>query len=212
MYQKGLLMTDTSTPMSVNHSKVEDAFAFLLGTAICALGVQFLGFHQFITGQTAGLGTLLTYLSDWPFGVWFFLLNLPFYLLAKVKMGWAFTIRSFIAVALVSAFSEVFAQLIAFNALPPALSAALGGALIGSGIVVIIRHNASLGGIGVLALYLQDSTGFKAGWTQLIFDIGLFGTALLLFPLDAVLWSLLGAVITNVIIAFNHRKDRYIAR
>ncbi len=197
---------------SIDHSFREDVLAFVLGTALCALGVQFLAFNAQITGQTAGLAVLLTYLTEWRFGVWFFVINLPFYALAYWKMGWRFTYRSFIAVALVSAMAELWAETISFAVLPAPIGALLGGALIGIGLVVIIRHNASLGGIGVLALYLQDATGFRAGWTQLIFDGCLFAVALIFFPIETVALSLLGAAVTNVVIALNHRKDRYIAR
>lgn len=194
------------------HSLLEDAQALVLGTALCALGVLFLTSAQLITGQTAGLGTLLTYATGWSFGLWFFVVNLPFYWLAWVRMGAQFTLKSFGAVALVSALSELFSQTITFAALPLWLAAPIAGALVGIGLIVIFRHGASLGGIGVLALYLQDRTGFKAGHTQLIFDGVLFVVALAFLPWQVVAWSLLGAVVTNLIIATNHRKDRYIAR
>ena len=197
---------------SVAHTPLEDVQAALLGTALCALGVQFLGHAQLVTGQTAGLGVLLSYTTGWSFSVWFFVLNLPFYVLALMRMGVSFTIKSFAAVALVSILSEVFAAAIRFDSLPVWLASPLAGALIGIGLIVIFRHGASLGGIGVLALYLQDKTGFKAGWTQLIFDGALFGAALLYLPWQTVAWSLLGAVVTNLIIATNHRKDRYVGR
>ena len=201
-----------SDTKSIDHTKLEDVLAFVVATSLCALGVQFLAFNQLITGQTAGLGVFLAYLTDIRFGIWFFVINLPFYILAKIKMGWAFTIKSFIAVALFSLLSEFLSSVMDISTLPVPVGAALSGLLIGLGLVVIIRHGASLGGIGVLALYLQDSTGFRAGWTQLIFDVLLFGVALLVFPISTVLWSLVGAALTNVIIAFNHRKDRYVAR
>jgi uncharacterized membrane-anchored protein YitT (DUF2179 family) len=73
------------------------------------------------------------------------------------------------------------------------------------------RHGASLGGIGIVALYLQDATGFRAGWTQLIFDACLFGLALFVRDWQAVAWSALGALVLNLVIALNHRRDRYIA-
>jgi uncharacterized membrane-anchored protein YitT (DUF2179 family) len=66
--------------------------------------------------------------------------------------------------------------------------------------------------VGVLALYLQDRIGFQAGWTQLLFDACLFGVALFVLDPWLVLWSLMGAVVANVIIAVNHRKDRYVGR
>ena len=196
----------------LRHTLSEDIQAFCLGTSLCALGIQFLSHGGLITGQTAGLGVLLTYLTHLSFGVWFFVLNLPFYLLGWLQMGARFTIRSFIAVAMVSGLSELFARLIRFDTLPDLLAAPLAGALIGVGLLSIFRHGASLGGVGILALFLQDRTGFKAGWTQLIFDAVLFAVALLVLPTLPVLLSLLGAFVTNAIIAVNHRKDRYIGR
>lgn len=58
---------------------------------------------------------------------------------------------------------------------------------------------------------VQDSTGFRAGYVQLIADGVIFSVAVFLFPLPVVLWSLLGAVVLNMIIAINHRRDRYVA-
>jgi uncharacterized membrane-anchored protein YitT (DUF2179 family) len=75
----------------------------------------------------------------------------------------------------------------------------------------MFRHNGSLGGLGVLALLVQDSTGFRAGYVQLIADGVIFAVALFLFPLATVGWSLLGALVLNMVIAINHRRDRYIA-
>ncbi len=202
----------TEPHKSLQHSLTEDAMAFILGTAMCALGVLFLTHLGLITGQTAGLGVLLSYLTGWPFGWVFFVVNLPFYILAWLRMGPRFTVKSFIAVAMVSGFAELFPKLIALDTLNVPLGAALAGAMIGLGLIVLFRHGASLGGIGVLALYLQDKTGFRAGWTQLAFDAALFACAALVLDLWLVLWSLLGAVVVNLIIAVNHRKDRYIGR
>nr|WP_309568077.1 hypothetical protein [Psychromarinibacter sediminicola] len=58
---------------------------------------------------------------------------------------------------------------------------------------------------------MQDTTGFRAGYVQLIADAVIFAAGFLLFPVPVVLWSLLGAVVLNLVIAFNHRRDRYIA-
>ncbi len=186
--------------------------AFALGTAMCALGIQFLGHAGLITGQTAGLGVLLSYVSDLGFGVWFFIINLPFYIFGYLRMGTKFTFKSFIAVGFLSIFATVFEHILVIEHMPVYLAALLAGACSGLGLMVIFRHGASLGGIGVLALYLQDRTGFQAGWAQLIFDAGLFLIAFFLLPFDLMFWSLICAAATNVIIGFNHRQDRYIAR
>ncbi|MEM1066976.1 MAG: YitT family protein, partial [Pseudomonadota bacterium] len=96
--------------------------------------------------------------------------------------------------------------------LDPALGAALSGAMIGLGLIVLFRHGASLGGVAVLALYLQDRIGFQAGWTQLIFDALLFAAAVFILDPVLVVYSLAGSIVVNLIIAVNHRKDRYIGR
>lgn len=69
----------------------------------------------------------------------------------------------------------------------------------------------SLGGIGVVALLVQDGTGFRAGHGQPVADAAIFDAAVLLSPATLVLWSLFGAVVLNLVIAVNHRRDRYIA-
>ena len=203
----------TNEPHKVlRHSLLEDVQAFLLGTSLCALSVQMLTHLGLITGQTAGLGVLISYLGDWSFGIVFFVINLPFYLLAWLRMGPVFTIKSFIAVGLVSAMTAIFPTLISFDAINPLFGAAMAGAMAGLGLIVLFRHGASLGGIGVLGLFLQDRIGIQAGWVQLGFDALLFAAAFFVLPWQMVGASLLGAVIVNVIVASNHRKDRYVAR
>lgn len=194
------------------HRWWEDALAFVLGTVLCALGVTMLTHAGLITGQTAGLAVLVSYVTDWSFGAVFFAVNLPFWVLAIVQMGRRFTLRSIIAVAMLSAFAEALPRLVVFEFLPPPVGAALAGAVIGVGLLVLFRHGASLGGVGVLALWLQDRAGVQAGWVQLAFDAVLFAVAAFVLALPLVIWSLAGAAIVNVIVAVNHRKDRYVAR
>ncbi len=196
---------------SINHTIAEDAQAFALGTTMCSLGLLILTNLGLITGQTAGLAVLLSYLTGIKFGLLFFLVNIPFYVLAYMRMGMRFTIKTFIAVALLSVIADQLPNFVQFSEIDPLVGTLIMAGVTGLGLMVLFRHGASLGGIGVLALYLQDKTGFRAGHTQLIFDACLFTVAFFVLPLPMVLYSLLGAVIVNLIIATNHRKDRYVA-
>ncbi len=196
---------------SINHTLAEDAHAFALGTTMCSLGLLILTNLGLITGQTAGLAVLLSYLTGMKFGLLFFLVNIPFYVLAYMRMGLRFTIKTFIAVALLSVIADQLPNFVKFSEIDPLVGTLIMAGVTGLGLMVLFRHGASLGGIGVLALYLQDKTGFRAGHTQLIFDACLFTVAFFVLPLPMVLYSLLGAVIVNLIIATNHRKDRYVA-
>lgn len=211
-------MTDeTATPQNRephranHHSLLEDAIAFVIGTMMCSFSVAILGHLGLITGQTAGLALLLSYAGGWPFGLVFFVVNLPFYVLALLRMGLRFTLKTFVAVGLVSAQMAVVPELVQFEALEPVYGAALAGIMAGAGLLILFRHGASLGGIGVLALLLQEKTGLQAGWTQLIVDALIFIAAFTVIAPDLVALSLFGAVLTNVAIAMNHRRDRYTA-
>lgn len=210
-------MTDKATSLSTEphraagHSLLEDAIAFVIGTMMCSFSVAILGHLGLVTGQTAGLALLLSYAGDWPFGVVFFAVNLPFYALAFLRMGLRFTIKTFIAVGLVSAQMAVVPELVQFASLDAVYGAGLAGIMAGAGLLILFRHGASLGGIGVLALLLQEKMGLQAGWTQLIVDALIFTVAFAVIAPDLVALSLFGALLTNVAIAMNHRRDRYIA-
>lgn len=195
-----------------HHTPLEDGLAFLTGTGLVALSVMFLKSAGLITGQIAGLSLVLSYASGWSFGLLFFVLNLPFYGFAIARMGWRFTIKTFLAVALLSVLSELLARFVTVEITHPALAAFLAGITAGTGLLVLFRHGATLGGVGILALYIQDHLGIRAGIIQLGFDAFVFVTAMFLFPAPVIGWSLAGAVLLNILILLNHRRDRYIAK
>lgn len=201
-----------SNPRPERHSLIEDVQGIAVGATLVALSVQFLNASGLFTGQIAGLAIIATHPTGWSFGTLFFLMNLPFYALAIVQLGWRFTVKSLVAVSLMSALADLFPLLFSLEGVPPGLGAALFGILAGAGLLALFRHGATLGGVGIVALWLQDRNGIPAGRTQLVFDLGVFALALLLFDWRTVAWSLLGAAILNQIITMNHRRDRYIAR
>ncbi|MBS0122762.1 YitT family protein [Thetidibacter halocola] len=205
-----MLLLDMPPPD--RHRPWEDAQGIVIGATLVALSIQFLRASELFTGQIAGLSLLIAYPSGWSFGAVFFVLNLPFYALAITQLGWRFTLKSFAAVTLMSTMAELLPLVLTVNTLHPALGAALFGVLAGVGLLSLFRHGATLGGVGIVALWLQDTRGIRAGNTQLLFDLCVFAVALALFPWERVAWSLLGAVILNAIITINHRRDRYIAR
>ncbi|MFN7223580.1 MAG: YitT family protein [Paracoccaceae bacterium] len=193
------------------HSPIEDAQGLGLGVFLCTLGLQFLTHAGLITGQTAGIAVILSYVTGWGFGPVFFVINLPFYVLAWFRLGPAFTAKSLISVTALSVGVEVMPMGFQIGHLSTPLAAVIFGALTGLGLLAMFRHNGSLGGLGMLALLVQDRFGFRAGYVQLCADAVIFAVAFALFPARVVVWSLLGAVVLNLIIAINHRRDRYVA-
>ena len=168
----------------VRHPLWEDGLALLTGTALVALGIAFYSHAGLLTGGTVGLAFLLKYLAGWSFGPVFFLLNLPFYALAIWRMGWQFTLRTVCAVGLVSLFAELTPQWVRFAELNVVYAAVFGGFAIGIGLLILFRHRASLGGVNILALFLQERFGLRAGTFQMGIDALIVMAAVCVVPAD----------------------------
>lgn len=199
-----------AAPPQNAHSAVDDAQGLAYGSFMAALSVVILTDLGFVTGQTSGAALLISYATGWGWGPVFFIINIPFYWVGYKRFGKAFVAKSLFAVTLTSALAAFLPNYIKFSELNPALGAVMIGAFTGSALIALFRHGASLGGIGIVGLYIQDATGFRAGWVQLIFDAFIFAIALFMLDPQAVAWSFLGALVANLTIAINHRRDRYI--
>jgi uncharacterized membrane-anchored protein YitT (DUF2179 family) len=198
-------------PAVQHHSLLEDAQALLTGTLLVSLGVALLGKASLITGGTVGIAFLLHYLTGVSFGKLFFAINVPFYFLAVKKMGWKFTLKTFSAVFLLSVFSELLPMFFRVEDLNPLYAATMGGLLCGVGLLVLFRHRASLGGINVLVLYLQERYGLRAGLVQFGLDVAILMLSIPMISITSVAISLLGAAMLNLTLAINHKPGRYMA-
>lgn len=196
----------------LRHSRTEDLQALLIGTLLVALAVSMFRHAGLLSGGTVGIAFLLHYLGGWSFGAVYFVINLPFYWLAWRQMGRAFTAKTFAAIGLLSVTSDWLAHQLAFGRLEPWLAAVLGGVLLGNGFLILFRHQASLGGTGVLALLLQKKRGWRAGHVQLAIDAVIVAAALVTVPWQRVALSVLAVAVLNLVIATNHRPGRYVAQ
>jgi uncharacterized membrane-anchored protein YitT (DUF2179 family) len=204
-------MTDAATAMETGerHRFYEDVFAMLLGTLLVSIGIVLYTKATLVTSGAAGLALLLQVATGVNFGILFFAINLPFYWLAIRRMGWRFALRTFVAVGLVSAFTWATPGWLRIEAVDPVYAAIAGGSLMGLGLLALFRHRTGLGGVNILALYLQETHGIRAGWFQLGVDTLILCGALFLLPWDKVLVSLVGAAVLNLILAVNHKPGRY---
>lgn len=196
---------------AARHRPYEDLQALATGTLFVALGVVMFNQAGLLTGGTVGLALLAHYATGIDFGPVYFLVNLPFYALAWMRMGAAFTLKTFAAVGLLSLMAYLLPLGLAFSHLSPVLAAVLGGLLCGTGMLILFRHRASLGGLNTLVLYLQERLGWRAGKVQMLLDGLIVLAALFVADLPRVALSVLGAVVLNLTLAINHRPGRYLA-
>ena len=198
-----------ATVDKIPHTRVEDCLAILIGTLMVSFGLVMLKQAGALTGSTAGIAFLISYLTHSSFGIVFFVINLPFYWLAVQRMGWAFTLKTFCAVGLLSLFTHLHPLFVHFEALNPFYATLFGNLIMGIGFIVLFRHKASLGSVNILALWLQDRFGIRAGKLQMAVDTCVVLASLFVVPPPMVAASICGAVILNLIIAMNHRPGRY---
>jgi len=185
-----------------------DLQGLCFGTLMTSLGVVFLKAAGLVTGQTAGLSILLSYILPFGFGTIFFVISLPFFWLSLIKRGREFTLRTLLVVVGISLLTPFLTTQVTFQNLHPLVAAILAGACSGVGLIALFRHNASAGGLGILALIVEQKTGFKTGWFQMAFDAMVFLAACFVLPLTHVAYSFIGAALINAIIAWNFRIDQ----
>lgn len=194
---------------SHRHHWLEDAQALITGTLLFALAIVLFRQAGLLTGGTAGLTFLAHYATGLSFGLLYFLINIPFYLFGLKALGKAFTLKTFCAVALLSLYTELVPQWITVARIHPVFAAILGGLLAGAGLLMLIRHQASLGGLGVMAIYLQKVRGWRAGNVQMMADGFIVAGALFIVDIEKVALSILGAFMLNLVLSINHRPGRY---
>ncbi len=199
----------TATRDPLAHSPVEDVLGVLTGTFVSSLGLFLLKSTGAVTGGTAGLSLLLSYVVPLPFGVLFLLVNLPFFALAVWKKGWVFTLRTALSVSLVSGFSLLVPLAVDLDRIDPVFAVIAGNLLAGVALLILFRHRSSLGGVNILALILQERLGWRAGYVQMAIDVTIVACAFAVAPVPTVLLSAAGAVLLNLVLALNHRPGRY---
>ncbi|NVD37437.1 YitT family protein [Ensifer sp. HO-A22] len=202
-------LIDATEVPTERHRLYEDALAILTGTLIMSLGVIIYSKAMLLTGSTSGLALLLQYATGTQFWLVFSLINLPFYVLAIKRLGWMFALRTFLAVTLVALFSKLTAGWVEFARLDPIYATVVGGGLMGTGLLILFRHRTGLGGINILAIYLQEKFGIRAGYFQLAVDLAILAAAFFVLPPANLVLSVVGAAVVNMTLAINHKPGRY---
>jgi len=196
-------------PTSDRHTAFEDVQAVVTACAFFSLGLALLGSSRLLMGGTPGIALLVSRVANLPFGPVYLLVNLPFFWLGLRRLGWRFTLKSFAAIALLAVATDRLPAVLHLDQVHPVYAAAMGGALAGVGLLMLFRHDASLGGISILAVWLQDRFGIRAGMFQLAVDLAILVASFFVVSPAGVALSVLGAVALNLVLAVNHRPGRY---
>ena len=190
----------SADPHASVHPFYEDVLALLTAAGFVSLGI-FL-FHQvgLLTGGTAGLALLLQQVTGLSFGLLFF---------GWLRMGPRFTLNTFVSVAAVSFMTDHLNAVLQIGKIEPVYAALIGGTLIGMGLLIMFRHKSSLGGSNILALFIQDRFGIRAGKLQMGLDCTIVVASCFVVQPWILALSVVAAIICNLVLTLNHKPGRY---
>jgi uncharacterized membrane-anchored protein YitT (DUF2179 family) len=198
-----------SRTTAARHTPIEDVHALLIGSSFIAVGLTLLKAAGLVTGGVAGMALIVSYLTHWPVGTVFLLLNIPFYLLAQRTLGWMFTAKTLATNLLLAGLAFGMPSWLRLTHVDPVFAAVFGGTILGMGVLALARHKSSVGGIGVLALWLYEKKGISAGKVQMASDCLIVAAAFAVISWEKLLLSIVSAVALSVVIIANHKPGRY---
>ena len=125
----------------------------IIGTSVMAMGVElFLVPNQLSTGGFSGLSTIFYYITGISVGTIVLILNIPLFILALVKLGKKFFVKSLIGTALLSFFLNMFQS---FEPITNDrfLAFIYGSVIVGIGTALVLRANGSTRRLRIIGKY-----------------------------------------------------------
>ncbi|MCM1338215.1 MAG: YitT family protein [Muribaculaceae bacterium] len=150
---------------------IKNLIFMTFGAIIAGFALEaFLVPHEVIDGGIIGISMILSHVSKFNLGLLIILLNLPFILLAFKKMGALFVILTAYANIILALSLNFFHSYKVTDDI--LLSTVFGGIVLGTGVGLILKNEASLDGTEILSLLVSKKFGFSVG--EFIMGINLF--------------------------------------
>lgn len=126
-------------------------------------------------------------------------------------MGLQLVLKTVAAIGLVSFFAELNPSFFSLENINPIYASLIANIILGVSFLILFRHKSSMGGINLLAMFMNEKYGISVGKFQMFVDISILIASAFFVDFNLLMISIMGAVVLNMIIAMNHRKDRYVA-
>ena len=172
---------------------LRDYLQMLLGTLIYTVGyTTFLLPYKIVSGGVTGISTLIYYMTGFPAGNTYFIINVGLLLMAMRILGWRYLVRTIIVTLLISgAIGVMQAQLteIAADGTPTLMhilgeqkfmACVIGAFLEGLGLAIIFMAGGSTGGTDIIASAINKYWNISLGRLLLMLDIFIIGSSYIL--------------------------------
>ena len=199
----------------INRKRIESIFYILVGTFIMTTGTIFFNIPlKIAAGGVTGFAQVINYyIPNLNIGLTMGVLNVILLLVGYMVIGKEFGLYTIIGAGSYSGFMTIFDALIDIK--EPILgdnlaNLILGAVLIGLGLAIVFRQNASTGGTDVLAKILEAKMGISVSKGMLIVDAFVIALAGLTFGLQSGIYAFMSLYITtwvldNTIAGFNSK-------
>jgi len=176
-----------------------DTVLMFIGSSMVAIAVNgFLRPHGFLSGGMAGTSLIVYY--QWPgipFGLLYFLLNVPVFIFGFFVVGRKFILYSVWAALIHSTmFSAIALNIVVSDKL---LSALVAGILSGAGVAVILRTNGTNSGTEIISIIVNKFYSVNLSTTNLVMNCILMAVSCFFMPLENILYSFVFIIINAMV-------------
>ncbi|MGP4076031.1 YitT family protein [Halobacillus sp. K22] len=171
-------------------SLLKKGLMILLGSLFISLGINFfLMPDHVLDGGMIGVGLIANYVWGLKVGFTIILCSIPIFTFAWFRYR-AYFYNSLHGLLISSFFIDILHGLRAYHLpLDPALSSIVGGAFVGGGIGLMLRHKTSTGGTDLLAQMIADISRMNVGFVIFFIDLMIIGISGYVFSMETLLLS-----------------------
>lgn len=194
-----------------------DVVYFIVGAIVYALSMNvFILPHRLVPGGVSGIASILQNTVGWDAGIMYFVLNVPLFIAAFACFGFKFVSKTFVAMTLVSIFTELIAKVFPNLKYFPTnnepaiglIAAICAGVTSGIGLAIIFLRGATTGGSEIAAKLMRIKfPGVSFGRMMFIVDLVIIAVGYVVFRLNGVtaaensaIFSLIVVYLTSAVI------------
>lgn len=183
--------------------RILDLLQIILGNALMAFAVNTLILENgIVCGGVSGIGSAIEQYFHIPLSATVAALNIILFLLGLFYFGKSFAASILISTIVFPIFLQVFEEIPALHGYleDPLLAMVIGGALVGIGIGIVIKANASTGGVEILAQFIAKQFKFPVHIVLNVIDISVLVLQIAYSNTTNIIYGIIMTFVTSAVI------------
>ena len=183
--------------------RILDLLQIILGNALMAFAVNTLILENgIVCGGVSGIGSAIEHYFGLPISVTVAVLNVSLFLLGLFYFGKGFAMSIIISTFVFPVFLEIFDRIPALHGYldDSLLAMVIGGVLVGAGIGIVIKANASTGGVEILAQFIAKQFKFPIHIVLNVVDITVLVLQISYSDTTNIIYGIIMTFVTSAVI------------